>query len=75
MNVIGRFRRRMLETRGQRVDGVVCSACTKATGKLAELRRTRVLHNGLMIPGVQCPRCLQSWVEQEEKDQPMVTLP
>lgn len=69
-NPIGRFARRMRETRGQRPEGLVCLACSRPP-KYQRVRRCRILQGGELLPGVQCPRCLKAWVEQEEKAAPM----
>ena len=34
---------------------------------LVYVKKCRVLQDGLLRPGVQCPRCLTTWVEAEEQ--------
>ena len=69
-NPIGRWRRRALETRRSpyRPEGFICRACSDlSAGALVYVKKCRVLQDGLLRPGVQCPRCLTTWVEAEEQ--------
>ena len=73
-NPIGRGRRRALETRRSPLQpgSLVCTACTalrKAQGKsgLVGVVKCRVYQDGLMRPGVTCPECHLTWIEQEEQ--------
>ena len=74
MNPIGKWRRRALETRRSpyRPGMLVCTRCTakrKAQGKtgLVGVRATYVYHDGLHRPGVECPHCGLTWIEQEDQ--------
>lgn len=75
-NPIGRWRRKALETRRSPYTvgegGLFCQACTKqAVGVFPAnavwCRPCRVYQDGLLRPGVRCPRCGAAWVEQEEQ--------
>lgn len=68
---IGRWARRERARRKQVVAGLVCLGCTGLAGRPVAVRRVRILRLGEVLPGVQCPRCLGAWVEQEEAEAPM----
>ena len=77
-NVIGRGRRKALETRRSpyKMGQLVCTACTakrKAAGKtgLVPVKKCRILQDGLNRPGVTCPLCHLAWIEQEDQPEPV----
>lgn len=76
---IGKWRRRALETRRSpyQPGQFICLACTakrKASGLagVVPVRKVRVLQDGLVRPGVVCPRCGTAWIEQEDQPEKVV---
>lgn len=79
-HLIGKWHRRALETRRSpyRVGQMVCTVCTatrqaKGFKGFVRVRPCEVWQNGLVRPGVQCPRCGMLWIEAE--DQPEKVIP
>lgn len=69
-SVLGPGRRKALETRRSpyRPEGFFCKRCSDvAAAKFVFVRKCRLFQEGLMRPGVQCPKCLTAWVEAEEQ--------
>lgn len=70
---MGRWTRRHLETRVQRTEWLICLGCSRP-GKPVHVRRCRVFQDGVMQPGVQCPKCFRAWLEREDKGAPMARV-
>ena len=65
---IGPGRQKALETRRSpyRPEGFICRTCSQGA-EFVYTRKCRVYQDGLMRPGVQCPKCLTAWMEAEDQ--------
>ena len=68
-NIIGPARLKALETRRSPYipRHLMCLKCSDVSKKrLIRVQPCRVYQDGLLRPGVQCPKCLTAWMEAED---------
>ena len=69
-NIIGRGRLKALETRRSPYTPkhLMCLKCSDVSQKrLVRVQPCRVYQDGLLRPGVQCPKCLTTWIEADDQ--------
>jgi len=56
-----------LQTRHVEPRFLVCTVCTRLTGRPVRMTPVRVYQDGLHRPGVTCPRCHTTFIEDEHR--------